>query len=120
MKISKFGFLLLCVLFLLAACDNNGPEGGGTLPEQGQELVTNYVAESKKDASGGRIIYIKDVVSDVAGEKLWCVNVRYVNSNGLLESAILVSQRGEEWRLDKDMSRPEYEAYGCDWPKSNE
>jgi hypothetical protein len=116
---SKFWFALICILLLGTACDDNGPEGGGTLPEHGQDLVTNYIIESKNDASGGRISYIKDVVSEVAGEKLWCINVRYVNSSGLLESPILVSQRGEEWRLDNNPQRPAYEAYGCNWPKTS-
>ena len=119
MKISKFWFVLLCIFLFLVACDNDQPEGGGTLPEHGEELVADYVSESKKDESGGRILYIKDAPSDVDGEKLWCVHVRYVNLDGINTSPLLVSQRGEEWRIDRNPKRGEWEENGCLWPESN-
>lgn len=119
MKMSRFWFVFLLIMLALVACYENEPEGGGTLPEHGQELVANFVAESKKDDSGGRIVYIKGAPSENEGENLWCVNVRYVNLSGMSISALLLSQRGEEWRVDRNPKRSDYESYGCIWPVSD-
>lgn len=120
MKQIGLGFCVLLALFCLAACEPEKLEGGGKLPEHGTELITNYVKDEIKDDSGGRITYIKDVTSTEPGELLWCVNVRYVNSQGVITAPILVSQRGEEWRLDRNPDQGVYEGYGCVWPKSAE
>ena len=119
MKFSKYWVGILFILIAFAACDNNEPEGGGVLPEHGHDLVANFVTESKKDDSGGRIVYIRDAPPQNDGERLWCVNVRYVNTTGVNTSAVLVSQRGEDWRVDRNPIRSDYEAYGCVWPVSD-
>jgi hypothetical protein len=80
-------------------------------------VITSYVKDEIKDDSGGRITYIKDVPSTEPGELLWCVNVRYVNSQGVVTAPILVSQRGEEWELEKNPDQAVYEQLGCVWPK---
>ncbi len=116
MQMIKFGLLIFVGVCCLAACEPEKVEGDGRLPEHGEELITNYVKNEKRDDSGGRIVYIKDVVSSEPGEQLWCVNIRYVNSQGVTTAPMLVSLRGEEWRLIRNPDKTAYEEYGCVWP----
>ncbi len=113
--ITLFAFILLG-LCSLTACEPENQQGGGQLPERGVEVVTTYIKEERFDDTGGRIIYVENAPVTETGETLWCVNVRYVNSQGLVTSPLLVRQRGEEWWLERDPDRTVYEGYGCVWP----
>ncbi|MCP4363355.1 MAG: hypothetical protein GY796_35595 [Chloroflexi bacterium] len=117
MKNLKQLLLIIFMLGLLASCAPSEPEGGGNLPEHGQELINSYITKDKRDESGGTLAYIKDVENSPPDENLWCVNARFVTSQGVFTIPILVSQRGEEWRLDRTPEKSLYEEYGCVWPK---
>ncbi|NJN54366.1 MAG: hypothetical protein HC804_06175 [Anaerolineae bacterium] len=93
--------LMVLTLFALAACEAEEQKGGGQLPETGVEVVAQFVKEERFDDSGGRIVYVEDAPGTEAGEKQWCVQVRYINSQGLSTIPLLVSQRGEEWRIER-------------------
>lgn len=116
MKMRELWFLTLILVCCLAACTPEEVQGDGNLPAHGTELITNFVKNERQDDSGGRIVYVQDVASSESGERLWCVNVRLVNSRGVTIAPILVSQRGEEWRLDRNPEQAVYEGYGCTWP----
>ncbi len=103
-------------LCFLTACEPEEQEGGGRLPERGVEVVTDFITEERFDDSGGRIVYVENAPASESGETQWCVNVRYVNSQGLTTIPLLVRQRGEEWRLERNPDRVVYEGYGCVWP----
>lgn len=120
MKVVYFWFVILFSLLIFSACNDTSPEGGGTLPERGETIITDYIKNTKKDESGGRILYIKSVPSEESGENLWCVNIRYVNRGGVFTDPLLVSQRGEEWRLDKNPRELLFGEWGCKWPPPDE
>jgi len=116
MKILSFCLMIVLGVCCLVACEPEEQAGGGQLPEHGIELITEMVKTEKRDDSGGRIVYVENATSTEPGETLWCVNIRFVNSQGVLTTPLLVSQRGEEWRIDRNPDRAMYEGYGCVWP----
>jgi hypothetical protein len=116
MKLMMICSLVLMSLLFLVGCEPDEQEGSGQLPENGVEVVTNFVKSERFDTSGGRIVYVEDAPAIEAGEKRWCVNVRFINTQGLFTIPIFVSQRGDEWRIERNPDRAVYESYGCVWP----
>ncbi|GIK58461.1 MAG: hypothetical protein HND44_11855 [Chloroflexi bacterium] len=112
----KLLILILLMLSFLAGCEPEEQQGGGKLPDGGVELVADFVMSERFDESGGRIVYVENAPATESGEKQWCVNVRYINSQGLKTIPLLVRQQGEAWRLERNPERAVYEEYGCVWP----
>ncbi len=108
--------LTILTLCFLVGCEPEKREGGGNLPERGVEIVANFIKTERSDESGGRIVYVENAPEVEPGERQWCVNVRFVNSRGLSTIPLLIRQRGEEWRLERNPDRAVYEGYGCVWP----
>jgi hypothetical protein len=108
--------LILLGLGFLSGCEPEEQQGDGQLPEKGAEVVADFVKQERFDETGGRIVYVQDAPATDSGETQWCVNVRYVNSEGLSTIPLLVRQSGEEWRLERNPDRMVYEGYGCTWP----
>lgn len=111
--------MLLLGMILLSACEADPVSGGGTLPDHAQGLITEVIKNERFDETGGRVVYVKEAPSEGAGENLWCVHVRYINTQGLFTSPLLVSQQGEDWRVERSPSQPTFESYGCQWPASD-
>lgn len=108
--------LILLALSFLAGCEPEEQQGGGKLPDGGVELVADFVMSERFDESGGRIVYVENAPATESGEKQWCVNVRYINSQGIRTIPLFVRQQGSEWRLEQNPDRAVYEGYGCVWP----
>lgn len=118
MKRTMLWLALLLGIGLLTACEPEKPEGGGSLPEDGEALVSQFVEEERGDESGGHIVYIKDVASPAEGGSWWCVNVRYITGRGVIIAPLLVGQTGAGWELNNGPDQAQYEAYGCQWPRN--
>ncbi|MCL4267768.1 MAG: hypothetical protein KJ069_31670 [Anaerolineae bacterium] len=113
--ITLLAFMVFSLCFL-TACEPEEQQGGGQLPERGVEVITNFIISERFDESGGRIVYVADAPGTEAGERQWCVNVRFVNSEGVVTIPLLVRQQQDEWRLERTPDRVVYEGYGCVWP----
>ncbi|HUM69351.1 MAG TPA: hypothetical protein PLK31_10945 [Chloroflexota bacterium] len=113
----KLIILVMLGLCFLAGCEPEEQQGGGRLPDKAAEVIADFVKAERFDESGGRIVYVEDAPAEEAGEKQWCVHVRYVNSRGLSTIPLLVSQQGEVWQLERNPDQAVFEGYGCVWPE---
>lgn len=120
MKLMVIGTFVILSLCFLVGCEPDKQNGSGQLPEKGVEVVNNFVQTERFDATGGRIVYVENAPATESGEKRWCVNVRFINTQGLFTIPIFVSQRGEEWRIERNPDQASYESYGCVWPAMTE
>lgn len=111
-----FKYTFFFTLILLTACSPAvEQEGGGQLPEHGTELLHNLIAEERNDETGGVITYVEDAQADDLEGTVWCVNVRYINRQGIITAPFLVRQTGDDWFIDRT-DQANYERYGCVWP----